>query len=358
MIHVVLGTRAQLIKMAPVIRELERRRQPFRLTLTGQHRVTMQELLDDFRIRATPETLYDGREVGGIGHMAVWLVRCLWRLVRQRERWFPVRDRSIIVVHGDTASTLLGALAGKLLGLTVAHIEAGLRSYRWFHPFPEELTRLAVFRLVDIAYCPGPWACRNMAGYRLRVVDTGENTLLDAVRWALRSGRSAATPEPYFVASIHRFENVYFAKRFRLILSILGRLARRARCVFVLHPVTEQRLRRLGWLESLAADRSYELRPRMRYSEFIALLSGARFVVTDGGSNQEELSYLDVPTVLMRDTTERQEGVGQTAFVSRYDGAAIERFLDAAPARGPAPLEDRPRPSELIVDDLAAQLRR
>lgn len=353
MIHVLVGTRAQLIKMAPVIQQIERRGLPLNLVFTGQHRLTMQELLRDFDIVASPRYLYEGPEVEGIAHMATWFVRCLWRLMRDRAAWFPISSRSVVVVHGDTVSTLLGAAAGRLAGIPVAHVESGLRSFRWFHPFPEELTRLAVFRLADVAYCPGAWASGNLAAYRLRRVDCGQNTLQDAVQWALaRRGAAADAGEAYFVASIHRFENVFTRRRLAQILSILERLTARGRCIFVLHPVTERRLRHFGLLERLAAHPRVELRARMAYTAFVGLLAGARFVVTDGGSNQEELSYLGIPTVLLRAATERQEGLGATALVSHYDEAAIEAFLDG-PARRQA-MPEGPSPSARIADDLQA----
>lgn len=353
MIHALVGTRAQLIKMAPVLREIERRGLPLNLVFTGQHQVTMRELLADFGVRATPRRLHEGREIGGLLQMGVWLLRCLAKLLWNRRDWFG-SGRGVVLVHGDTMSTLLGALAGRLLGIPVAHVEAGLRSFDWRNPFPEELTRLAVFRLADVAYAPGAWAAGNLRGYRLQVIDTGQNTLLDALRLALEGAPAQAGGAPYFVASLHRFENLSSPARWQAILRILEALSTRARCVFVLHPVTEARLRRSGDYERLAANPAFELAPRMTYRPFVALLAGAKFVVTDGGSNQEELSYLGIPTVLMREATERQEGLGANVLLGNYDLARVCAFLDATPAAPPRLPEASP--SNLIVDDLARRL--
>jgi UDP-N-acetylglucosamine 2-epimerase (non-hydrolysing) len=352
-IHVPIGTRAQLIKMAPVLHAIERAGLPMNLLFTGQHRVTMQDLLDDFGIRAPPRLLDDRGEVGGVLQMAGWFCRCLWRL-RRRGEWLPGSPRSIVLVHGDTVSTLLGALAGRGAGLRVAHVEAGLRSHRLFHPFPEELTRLAVSRLSDVGYCPGRWAADNLRGLKIEAIDVGHNTLLDAVRGALerRPAAGAAAAAPYFVASIHRFENVFLRRRLAGILDILKGLADRARCVFVLHPITEAKLRGFGLLDELRRDARFELRPRMAYSPFVGLLAGARFVVSDGGSNQEELSYLGIPTVLMRAATERQEGVGGCVLVSGYDAGRIAGFLDSVKPQPAAALQQAPSPSELIARHL------
>src|SRR6185503_1487752 len=108
------------------------------------HQVTMQELLADFDVKTAPRLLYDGPEIGGMVQMGRWFARCAWRLWRERAAWFPQRGSgALILVHGDTMSTLLGALAGRFAGVPVAHVESGLRSFRVLHPFPEELTRLA-----------------------------------------------------------------------------------------------------------------------------------------------------------------------------------------------------------------------
>src|SRR5712691_8143774 len=222
MISCFIGTRAQLIKMAPVIVEIEKRGLPFNLVLTGQHEETMEQLLNDFGIRAPRSYLYRGKEITGIAQMGLWFVRCLWKCLREPNKFAPgsgVND--VILVHGDTFSTLLGAIVGKLRGITVAHIEAGLRSGNIFHPFPEELTRRAVFRLSDLAFCPGEWPCHNMKKYRAKRIDTGQNTLLDTLAIALCVPQKKATlliSNTFGIVSLHRFENIFNLRRLTRII--------------------------------------------------------------------------------------------------------------------------------------------
>jgi UDP-N-acetylglucosamine 2-epimerase (non-hydrolysing) len=355
MIYLVLGTRAQVIKMAPVARELEQRRVPFRLLLTGQHLDTVDDLLADFAIATRPEVLYRGPEASGVPAMARWLAACLWQLLAHRRRWFPGLDRQhdVIVVHGDTLSTLAGALAGRLLGVRVAHVESGLRSFNWRDPFPEELTRRLVFRLAHIAFCPGPWAADNLrdrAG--LQIVDTEANTLLDAVRYAIGRAAGALPPGPYAVASIHRFENLFVAARRDAIVRILLGAAARLHVILVLHPVTQRQLQRHGQLELLRAA-GIELVPRMPYSRFLALLAGAAVVLTDGGSNQEELSYLGVPGVLLRAATERREGLGANVLLAGHDEGAVLALVERAMAQRARASLPAGAPSRVIADALA-----
>jgi UDP-N-acetylglucosamine 2-epimerase (non-hydrolysing) len=333
-LHCVLGTRAQIIKMAPVIRQWEISGRPINIVMTGQHRNTVDTLFADFGICTQPRYVYDGPEISGIASMALWLPIIVWRMVRNAEAYFPSRQ-GIIVVHGDTVSTLAGALTGKLLRMKVAHVEAGLRSYNIFHPFPEELTRLAVFRLSDIAFCPGTWAVQNMRRYRCERIDTGMNTIVDAVRLVMNDAGTLHSAEGYGygVISIHRFENIFFTRRLQRIVEMLEFAACNSRLVFVLHPATEKRLRHTGLYERLTANANIELRPRMGYTEFIRLIMAARFVVTDGGSNQEELSLTDIPVYLMRKATERLDGLGKNILLGNYDVEAFRNFLSHALAR-------------------------
>lgn len=330
MIHVLIGTRAQLIKMVPVINEVERRNLPLNLVMTGQHQETMQGLLKDFGVAATPVWLHTGKEISGLGQVIPWFGRCLRRLV-SRTSPLPKGAGDLLLVHGDTFSTLLGAIAGKARGLRVAHVESGLRSFNVLHPFPEELTRLAVFRLSDLAFCPDEWSCANLKGYRAQKINTKGNTLLDALRIGLDLKRQPPYPIPegrFGVVSLHRFENIFFKKRLAHILDLLQEVAERYPLIFVLHPATRKNLERSGYLKKLAENPRFHLWPRMGYFEFVTLLNRSDFVITDGGSNQEELSYLGKPTLLMRQATERQDGMGANVVLSGYDRSRVLAFVD------------------------------
>jgi UDP-N-acetylglucosamine 2-epimerase (non-hydrolysing) len=359
MITCYIGTRAQLIKMAPVVLEIERRRLPLTLVMTGQHRETMHQLMSDFGLITSPIYLYEGKEITGIVQMAKWFVGCCFKALRFPARFMPhPRGKAnVVLVHGDTFSTLLGAIVGRLLGVDVAHVEAGLRSYHVFHPFPEELTRLIVFRLSRLSFCPGDWAFGNMKGYTTQAVNTNGNTLRDALEAMLAFAPRCEAPfeSDYGIVSIHRFENIFNAGKLREIVALIGIAAARFPLAFVLHPATRKKLTEFGLMDTLEHNPSIKLLPRMGYADFVQLMRAARFVITDGGGNQEELSYLAIPTLLMRKATERKEGLGTTATLCNYDQAAMEKFLTDLPtiaARQTAvPAGDR-SPSAMIVDHL------
>ncbi len=358
----ILGTRAQVIKMAPLLAELERRHLSYRLLLTGQHQATVDDLLDEFGISTPRERLYEGPEVKGMTQAGFWMLRIAWRLWRRRADWASrPRRHTIVLVHGDTFTTLLAAFIGRLSGATVAHVEAGLRSFDWRHPFPEEITRILVSRVARIAYCPGNWACGNLNGRRTAIVDTQANTILDALRIALEKPAASGNNDetPYAVVSVHRFENLYSRERMEIILDTIRRLAERLRVILVLHPTTEKRLTELGMLEELRQNPNVELRPRMTYVPFMQLIARSRLVISDGGSNQEELSYLGIPTLLMRMATERQEGLDENVSLGRFDPKRITRAIDGVdttPSKRTTTLPSH-YPSGIIVDDLLSRLR-
>jgi UDP-N-acetylglucosamine 2-epimerase (non-hydrolysing) len=353
MVYVVLGTKAQLIKMAPVMLEMRSAGVGYRLISTGQHRETMDDLLANFGLPDPDYRLYDGRDITSVLAMSLWVMRILWRTLRRRREIFDSEANGIVLVHGDTFSTLLGALMGRVAGLAVGHVESGLRSFYLFHPFPEEAIRLATFRLSHVLFCPGAWAVANVADLRAEKVDTGSNTLADSLRRAVAAAdvRGVDIPtEPFALVTLHRFENIYSRPALARVVGIVERIARSRRLLFILHPPTEKKLRELDLYQRLAAIPSVELRQRYDYVRFIKLLSAADFVVSDGGSNQEECFYLGKPILLLRKATERKEGLGENCVLSSYDPDVIGRFVAGwadyrRPTRFPAYSA-----SELIVE--------
>lgn len=330
MIHIILGTKAQLIKMAPVMRLMQDWRVPFNFIFTGQHRETMNELRACFDIKKPDVTLYQGPDITSISAMVFWALHILIKTIINRERIFGKGSEGIVLIHGDTFSTLLGALMAKLSGLKVGHVESGLRSFNYFHPFPEEITRVLTFRLTDFFFCPGEWAMENVRRYAGMKINTIHNTLLDALREAIQRLDNVEVEIPsvkYCVVSIHRFENIHTKAACQRIVDIVEIIAQHLRCIFVLHPVTEKKLRQHGLYESLVHNPQVELRPRYDYFQFIKLVHYSEFMATDGGSNQEECFYMGKPCLLLRQATERTEGLGSNVCLSKFNPEIIAEFV-------------------------------
>lgn len=355
MIHIFIGTKAQLIKMAPIMRVLQDRGHDYNFIYSGQHRDTVDDILANFAIRKRPDvTLYNGQDITGIAQMGRWALNIVREYRAPAKRTILFRDDSngVVLNHGDTFSTLLGSWLAHCHGLKSAHIESGLRSHNLFHPFPEELTRLCTFRLSDYFFAPGEWALKNLAAYPGVKVNTGHNTLCDALRISENASPSPPQSSPYGLVSIHRFENIFFRSRLRHIVDILLRSDPELRKIFILHKPTEKQLRKFGLYEELAACSHVELHPRYDYFRFIGLLRQSEFLVTDGGSNQEECSYLGLPCLLMRKATEREEGLGNNTLLSRYDERLINNFFSRYRDWRRPPAIPTVSPSELIVDTL------
>jgi UDP-N-acetylglucosamine 2-epimerase (non-hydrolysing) len=325
----IIGTRAQLIKVAPVVVACERVGLPCTLLMTGQHHETMQDLIDEFGIASPQLPAIPATEHSTIASLLRWLPAA-YTGVRTRLRELEATEADVsVLVHGDTLSTLVGAFAARRHKVRVVHLESGLSSGRLFDPFPEEICRRLVFRMTDVAMCPNRQAASYMRRHHrgAEVFDTGGNTIVDAV---VLTGASTVTPdsdEPYLVASLHRFQNLYDARRLADLVALIEALSQRFTVHFVLHPATRARLENQGLLSRLSSAFGVRLAPRMGYRDFLRIAAGATCVLTDGGSNQEELAALGVPTIVMRARTERPDGLGENALMESDVADGVYQFI-------------------------------
>lgn len=157
----IIGTRAQLIKVAPVLREFEKHQLPSKFILTGQHNDTMNDIIEEFGIRTPAISLVKNKEHSSILALLLWLPRVFFLTIRELKKY----KKSNIFVHGDTLTTLISTLAAKLSGHSVVHLESGLTSKKIFNPFPEEAIRRVVFRCTNIACCPTKQDALHMEKY-------------------------------------------------------------------------------------------------------------------------------------------------------------------------------------------------
>jgi UDP-N-acetylglucosamine 2-epimerase (non-hydrolysing) len=191
-IFVVFGTTGELIKLAPVLLRLDGRGRPYLLATTAQQVEQIPGFLEQFGLRQPDLWLArgsNGHDLRVNSDIPGWFARVTRSWLRERRRVLRrLRGgggRPLVLVHGDTMTTVLGSMMGRSLRATVAHIEGGLRSYDLRHPFPEELNRKLATALSRIHYAPGPWAASNLR--RGDVVDTGSNTIRDSLERSRRS---------------------------------------------------------------------------------------------------------------------------------------------------------------------------
>lgn len=366
MIHVFIGTKAQYIKMVPLLRHMDAAGVGYRLIDSGQHAELAASLRGELGVREPDLRMGTGTDVVTIAQALRWSFGLAGRLLarsRLRNEVFAGLD-GVCVVHGDTPSTLLGALMAKRAGMSVAHVEAGLRTFRWFHPFPEEIVRVLTGRMSDILFAPGPEAASNLrkTAVKGRVVEQSANTVLEAVRDVLgarwealeqvhdRGGAEPGAPASPAVVTMHRVENLYRRSRRSALVEVVTDLAADGPVRWVVHGPTEQTL--AGRVRTRLVDAGVELVPLLGYREFLTSLAAAPFVITDGGSIQEECALLGVPTLVWRDRTDRPDGLGENVVLSHYDATIVADFLNDPQLhrRRPRPLELSP--SEQILAEL------
>jgi UDP-N-acetylglucosamine 2-epimerase (non-hydrolysing) len=356
MVHIIIGTKAQFIKMAPVMKGLESRDISYNFINLGQHGATVESLSKQFGVRSSEfgavgaiHELPLQRDIVSIPGLLKWLASYLITIAFREQHLKDIvfKNRGgIALIHGDTLSTFLGLLMAKRAGLKVAHIESGLRSWNYLHPFPEELIRVICMRYSDYLFAPSFEAEKNLKKMKVKgkVFNTGGNTGMDAVREVVSGQRSAVSNnhkapatshQPYVLVSIHRFENLYSKKRFKFILETVDEVSKRFNVMLVMHGPTEKKLSSEFGVQSpefknskLKTQNSKRIvyLPLQDYPTFLHLIRDAEFVITDGGSVQEECYYLGKPCLIMRKRTERAEGIGENAVLSGFNEGAIGEF--------------------------------
>lgn len=349
-LNFILGTAAELIKLYPVIRLARESGHKVRLVATGQSR---ENLLMQFRDFSLPEgelfwLVESHGDLAKSSSALKWFSRAMFASKSRARELMP---DGFMIVHGDTLSTLVGARLGRKLGLKVVHVEAGLRSSSLFNPFPEEIDRRLVSRWAEIHMCPDQTAEGNLkrAGVSGTIINTGGNTLMDAVRL---SGESAESGKPFVLVNVHRFENLNSEPRWKAIVDCVVRASEKLPVVFVTHPQTRHKLNQDVKTRALLESSRIEIRERMPFSEFIGLLKASSYLITDGGSNQEECSYLGKPCLILRDATERVEGLETCCLLSRFEPALIERFMSNPNSFRAQPAFTNASPSQTILDRL------
>ncbi len=307
----IFGTRPEAIKMAPLVKELERRPEfESSCCVTAQHRQMLDTVLDIFRIK--PEFDLDIMEAKQ--SLSTITSKCLLGL----ETVFQQVRPDLVLVHGDTSTTFAGALAAFYQQISIGHVEAGLRTGDKYSPFPEEMNRCMVSRLADLHFCPTESNRRNLAaeGVAKGVFVTG-NTVIDALGTTVRDDFRFTTEElnrldyqgkKVIVVTCHRREN--YGEPMAQIMKALRRLALtyadQVELVYPVHlsPVVQKAAR--SRLEGL--DNVHLVDP-LTADEMHNLMARSYLVLTDSGGLQEEAPALGKPVLVLRRETERPEAV-------------------------------------------------
>ena len=326
----IFGTRPEAIKMAPLVRELQSRPEiESYCCVTAQHRQMLDAVLDIFQIK--PE--FDLNIMEARQSLSTITSKCLLGL----EKVFQELRPDLVLVHGDTSTTFAGALAAFYQQIAVGHVEAGLRTWDRYSPFPEELNRSMVGRLAELHFCPTEANRRNLAaeGIEKGVFITG-NTVIDALATTVREDYRFSTGvlnaldyqgKKVIVVTCHRREN--YGEPMRHIMSALRRLAvdckDQVELVYPVHlsPVVQEAAH--SHLDGL--DNVHLVDP-LTADEMHNLMARCYLVMTDSGGLQEEAPALGKPVLVLRRETERPEAV--EAGTVRVAGTEEQDIVDLA----------------------------
>lgn len=326
-ICIILGTRPEIIKMAPVINECRKRHLNFFILHTNQH---YSENLDKifFKELRLPFPKYNlgvgsGTHGKELGRMLIGIEKVLLK-----------EKPDIVLVEGDTNTVLAGALAASKLQIKVGHIEAGLRSYS--REMPEEINRILTDHCSDFLFAPTKKAKEILIGegiFENKIFMTG-NTIVDAVYQNLKLSvkkskilnKLELQKNEYFLITIHRSENVDREKKIKGIIEGLKLVGQKFKLplVFPIHPRTQKMFKKI----KIKSCKEIKLIKPIGYFDFMQLLSGAVAVFTDSGGIQEEACILKIPCITLRDNTERPETIKIGSNI--LAGTNPKKILDCA----------------------------
>jgi UDP-N-acetylglucosamine 2-epimerase (non-hydrolysing) len=329
----VVGARPNFMKIAPLVREMQRRPGQFQplLVHTGQHydESMSDSFFEDLQIPRPDVNL----EVGSASHseQTARIMIALEPVIREyRPDW--------VVVVGDVNSTMAATLVAAKMLVPVAHVEAGLRSRD--RTMPEEINRIVTDAVADLLLTPSRDADQNLLreGVPAEKIRFVGNVMIDSLFANLERARQSRVlaslgllPHEFGVITMHRPSNVDQKETLERILAAFDVIQRRLKLVFPVHPRTRVRMKEFGLETSFAGLPNIVLTEPLGYLDFLQLYSNARLVLTDSGGVQEETTVLGIPCLTMRDNTERPITVTEgTNRIVGNDPSVIEREALAA----------------------------
>lgn len=306
-VMVVFGTRPEAIKVVPVIKELEARKETNPIVcVTAQHREMLDQILQEFDIQADYDLniMQQGQTLAEITTKALVGLEKIIKEVKP----------DIVLVHGDTTTTFAGALAAFYNGTTIGHLEAGLRTYNKFSPYPEEMNRQMVSVLADIHFAPTHKSKQNLLreAKKKNIYVTG-NTAIDALKLTIKEDYKNPQIDDFkekeriILLTSHRRENI--GTPMENIFKAVKKIVEEYEDVKVIYPVHKNPKVREIANRILTGNSRIKLIEPLDVIDFHNLMNKSYLILTDSGGIQEEAPSLGKPVLVLRDTTERPEGI-------------------------------------------------
>lgn len=327
-VMLVFGTRPEAIKMCPLVNELKKRNGIKTLVcVTGQHRQMLDQVLNtfgvvpdyDLSVMKEKQTLFD-ITIGILGHI---------KEVLESEK------PDVVLVHGDTTTTFVTALACFYLQIPVGHVEAGLRTYNIYSPYPEEFNRQAVGIVAEYNFAPTELAKQNLLneGKNPESVFVTGNTAIDALKTTVREDYTSehlewASDSRLIMITAHRRENL--GEPMHHMFRAIRRIIDEHPDVKAVYPIHMNPVVRQAAEEELGGCESIRIIEPLDVLDFHNYLARSYLILTDSGGIQEEAPSLGKPVLVMRDTTERPEGIaaGTLKLVGTDEGTIYRNFKE------------------------------
>ena len=322
----IFGTRPEAIKMSPLIKELESRSEIESIVcVTAQHRRMLDQVLATFNIKSNFDL--------DIMKSGQTLVDITTRVLQGLSKIIEKNTPDIVLVHGDTTTTLAGSLAAFYNQVAIGHVEAGLRTYNKYSPFPEEVNRQITGIIADMHFAPTEDAKNNLISEGKlpeNIIVTG-NTAIDALKTTINENYSNQIldnieNDRIILLTAHRRENL--GVKMRSIFSAVKRIIEEFDDVQVVYPIHMNPLVRETANEIFGDNDRIKIMEPLEVLDFHNFMNKSYFIMTDSGGIQEEAPSLGKPVLVLRDTTERPEGV--TAGTLKLTGVEEESIYNMA----------------------------
>lgn len=327
-IAIVIGTRAELIKIFPVMLELQNKDIDYYFIHTGQH--NLKDLCEKFGVKKpdvvlTEESYKSSKFNSKESKAILWNLKLIFKIKKEISK---LKNLRYVLYHGDTMTTATASIAtSRLLNWNKKykniHLEAGLRSWNNFEPFPEEISRQIAGKFSDVLFAVSDIAENNLKKYfkRKKIIKVG-NTILDSANIALEIAKKEKVKPlsntKFALITIHRHENLKSKERMEKIVEILNSV--NVPSYFAMHDNTRKKLEEFNLMRKLEGNKNIKIISPMNYPEFIYQISKCSLIICDGGSMQEESLIFKKPCVILRKATERPEGLESNfQFLSKLD---------------------------------------
>jgi len=334
-IFFVFGTRPEAIKLAPLIKKSKKIPEfETKVCVFRQHNKILEQVLAvfeivpdyDLKISINDRNLFNEnigkvKKIKNLGKAGFGFLKFFKILKKEKP--------DLLVVQGDTTTAFLAAFLAFHFKIPIAHIEAGLRTYNKYQPFPEEINRSLLARLADYHFAPTKRAKENLLkeGVSEKRIWVVGNTIVDALFWVLKNKKKNIVQDDekkIILVTAHRREN--FGENLENICQALKEIAQKNNDIKIIFPVHPNPSVRKSVFENLSDVKNIELKEPLDYASFVSLLNRSYFVLTDSGGIQEEAPCFRKPVLVMRNTTERPEGV--EAGIAKLVGTDKENIVE------------------------------